>query len=382
MKKTKSLVILLFCLKMLNSQVVIGDSSRPLPGSVLQLKEWDAVGGVPNSKKGLGLPKVELTDLKKLKMGTVEINDSDNGGGQYNKHIGLVVYNVYEDQCANTPIFKGIHVWNGQEWLSMIDHQQNIGRLVVGSNVYKTRKFGNAGTWMIENLRETKYSDGTSLELGTSAAADKTKKYYNYPKGDAGLFSRYPSYGLVYSWAAATNGKQSKSEDEGNMPSQTKVQGICPTGWHLPSDYEWSKLEEEIIKNPHLYSSSNTSPFTGDLSGLYTDHTGNPPVLVRNIATHGENMKSICPVKETAVGYGEVTNGISKIDGFNVLLVGYYQAGGNYGGYSVNSNFWTSSYYYSDGAWARYFNENQKIVERNNQQQHFLISVRCVKAEN
>ncbi|MFV0310504.1 MAG: FISUMP domain-containing protein, partial [Dysgonomonas sp.] len=42
--------------------------------------------------------------------------------------------------------------------------------------------------------------------------------------------------------------------DEPNNPAQTKVQGVCPNGWHLPSDYEWTQLENEIITNTAKYA--------------------------------------------------------------------------------------------------------------------------------
>ena len=42
--------------------------------------------------------------------------------------------------------------------------------------------------------------------------------------------------GALYTYAAATNG-----DNSGN-----NVQGVCPTGWHLPSDEEWKTLEMEL----------------------------------------------------------------------------------------------------------------------------------------
>jgi uncharacterized protein (TIGR02145 family) len=46
----------------------------------------------------------------------------------------------------------------------------------------------------------------------------------------------YATYGVLYNWTAAMNGAESSDAN----PSG--VQGICPDGWHLPSDAEWKQL--------------------------------------------------------------------------------------------------------------------------------------------
>ena len=81
-------------------------------------------------------------------------------------------------------------------------------------NVYKTAIIGNQ-TWMAENLKSTKYSDGTSI---TGVYLYNTAFYVE-------------TYGRLYNWDAAM--KNSTTE---------KTQGVCPVGWHLPSYAEWADL--------------------------------------------------------------------------------------------------------------------------------------------
>ncbi len=50
----------------------------------------------------------------------------------------------------------------------------------------------------------------------------------------------YTIYGVLYNWAAAMAGSESSS----NNPSG--VQGICPQGWHIPSDAEWTQLSDYL----------------------------------------------------------------------------------------------------------------------------------------
>jgi len=97
-------------------------------------------------------------------------------------------------------------------------------------NVYKTVKIGNQW-WMAENLKTTKYNDGTSIPV-----TDPTWKKQTIPARWYGLktpaycwykndSSTYGSvYGALYNWYAVNTGK------------------LCPTGWHVPSDAEWTAL--------------------------------------------------------------------------------------------------------------------------------------------
>ncbi len=90
-------------------------------------------------------------------------------------------------------------------------------------------------TWMAENLA---YLPSVS----PSGSGSTTASYY-YVYGYEGTSvtaakatSNYQVYGALYNWNAAMNGSPSSI----SVPSG--VQGACPTGWHLPSDYEWDTI--------------------------------------------------------------------------------------------------------------------------------------------
>lgn len=57
---------------------------------------------------------------------------------------------------------------------------------------------------------------------------------------DAKTGSNYSTYGVLYNWVAAMAGAASSSTSPSN------VQGVCPTGWHLPSLDEWTTLESYV----------------------------------------------------------------------------------------------------------------------------------------
>jgi len=106
-------------------------------------------------------------------------------------------------------------------------------------NNYAVTEIGNQ-TWMAENIRTTSYTVGGDIPLVTDESGwdalgdnntDKAYCFYNNnANGEADI------YGALYTYAAATN------EDN----SGTGVQGVCPIGWHVPSDAEWTALTDEL----------------------------------------------------------------------------------------------------------------------------------------
>lgn len=88
----------------------------------------------------------------------------------------------------------------------------------VEGNFYTTVKIGNQ-TWMQQNLRVSVTPDSSAI---------LSYAYNDDP-------SNVEKYGRLYTWDVAMNG----STAEG-------AQGICPTGWHVPSDGEWKILEMNL----------------------------------------------------------------------------------------------------------------------------------------
>ena len=103
---------------------------------------------------------------------------------------------------------------------------------------YQWVKIGNQ-IWMAENLNATHYADGTPIQEVTGDANWDTlvvsDEAYCWHYDDS--TSNAETYGALYTWAAAMKGSGSSSSN----PSG--VQGVCPDGWHLPSDDEWKELE-------------------------------------------------------------------------------------------------------------------------------------------
>ena len=141
-------------------------------------------------------------------------------------------------------------------------------------NTYKTIQIGTQ-VWMAENLKTTKYNDGTSIALIPAAAKNLKDPGCCYYNDD---ISYKNDYGVLY------NGYAVNSKTNGNK-------SVCPIGWHLPSCDEWEilleyvrqdesdmrnnpvkvgKLKEEGITHwsiPTIYS-TNSSGFTAVPGGI------------------------------------------------------------------------------------------------------------------
>lgn len=95
-------------------------------------------------------------------------------------------------------------------------------------NTYSTVRIGNQ-CWMRENLRTTRRTDGTKMTLNSSSSS--TRPYYKNPAGGA---SEVPVQGYLYNYVAAS--------DSLTAFATSQIRGICPPGWHIPTQADWSEL--------------------------------------------------------------------------------------------------------------------------------------------
>ena len=95
-------------------------------------------------------------------------------------------------------------------------------------NTYSTVRIGNQ-CWMRENLRTTRRTDGTKMTLNSSSSS--TRPYYRNPAGGA---SEVPVQGYLYNYVAAS--------DSLTAFATSQIRGICPPGWHIPTQADWAEL--------------------------------------------------------------------------------------------------------------------------------------------
>jgi len=101
----------------------------------------------------------------------------------------------------------------------------------IDGNTYNTVLIGTQ-CWTKTNLKVTKYNDGTNIPLDASGGnfGTASETWTSQPAGARTIYRNdntyFANYGYLYNWYAATDNRK-----------------ICPDGWHIPSDSEWSTLE-------------------------------------------------------------------------------------------------------------------------------------------
>jgi len=99
----------------------------------------------------------------------------------------------------------------------------------IDGNVYTSVKIGNQ-IWTKENLKTTKYNDGTLISLVTEKSewAHRTIPGYCWYENNK---SNKEKYGALYNWHTIITDK------------------LAPKGWHVPTEDDWTKLKEYLIAN-------------------------------------------------------------------------------------------------------------------------------------
>ena len=194
--------------------------------------------------------------------------------------------------------------------LTQVDSIQDID-----GNTYKTVTIGKQ-IWMASNLKTTKYNDGTAIPLVTDETAwiHSTPGYCWYENDSV---TNKSTYGALYNWYTVKTGK------------------LCPTGWHVPTEPEWTTLAPTF--------------WAGQLKEIGTSHWADPNFMASNTT------------------------------GFTALPGGYRISYGSFGSIGEIGCWWSSTEDTSLLAWYRYmyyYSGNFRVISTNKQ---YGFSVRCLK---
>ena len=193
----------------------------------------------------------------------------------------------------------------------------------IDGNIYHTVTIGTQ-VWMVENLKTTKYRDGTAIPnvTGSTAwAALTTGAQCDYNN----TASNSTTYGKLYNWYTVGDSRN-----------------IAPTGWHVPTDAEWTTLTDYL---------GGESVAGGKLKEAGTAHWLSP------------------------------NTGATNETGFSALPGGYR---GNYGGTFDNlgsdGSWWSATEYNTSFAWyRRMYSADSGVYRDNFYYKTNGFSVRCVR---
>ena len=191
----------------------------------------------------------------------------------------------------------------------------------IDGNTYNVITIGTQ-VWMKENLKTTRYNDGNSITNITDNAVwvSLTTNAYCWYNNNSSTYKA--DYGALYNWYSINTGK------------------LCPTGWHVPSDAEWTILTTYL---------GGESIAGGKLKEIETSHWTTPNTSATN------------------------ESGFTALPGGNRSNPGTFFSIGLYG------VWWSSTEYSSTQAYYRHMDYNNISVSRVFTTKTDGFSVRCVK---
>ena len=191
----------------------------------------------------------------------------------------------------------------------------------IDGNEYETVKIGRK-TWMAENLKTTRYNDGTAIPLVSDEkkwAALSSPGYCWYNNDSV---SYKPTYGALYNGYTVATGK------------------LCPVNWHVPSDAEWTAMIDYL---------------GGEIVAGYK-------------------------LKETGTAYWISPNtGATNEVGYTALPGGFRHLDGLFHDFGFSGYWWTSTEYSSTRAFFRYMDYEYSNVFRFDNLKKNGFSVRCIR---
>jgi uncharacterized protein (TIGR02145 family) len=171
----------------------------------------------------------------------------------------------------------------------------------IDGNIYNTRSVSSPDLGKIEftqqNLKVSRYRNGNPIPTGFNDS-----QWRNLRSGGYSVYENYPFnnvyYGKLYNWYAVVDSR-----------------GLCPTGWHVPTDEEWMKLEDILGGNEVAGGKMKSKEPAPDGSQLWnypnsgaTDASGFSG-LPGGFRNHQISTDSSCLLKGD-VGYWWSTNSI------------------------------------------------------------------------
>jgi uncharacterized protein (TIGR02145 family) len=195
----------------------------------------------------------------------------------------------------------------------------------IDGNVYNTVQIGTQ-CWTQSNLKVSKYRNGDSILTGLSDSA-----WQNTTSGAYAIYNNNPVndglYGKLYNHHAVTDSR-----------------GLCPTGWHVPTDGEWTTLE---------------------------NHLGGSSVA-------GGALKSTA-MQPAPGGWNSPNFGATNSAGFTALPGGRRDDYGDFRSMASLGYWWSSSVLSGANAWLRDLGSSYSIIPRFNGTRSNGFSVRCCR---
>jgi uncharacterized protein (TIGR02145 family) len=216
----------------------------------------------------------------------------------------------------------------------------------IDHNIYYSVNIGDQ-TWMADNLKAIRYPDGSKIPL-----VEDRQAWFNFLMYAEAYcwYENYAAtgtiYGALYTWPTAMHITSESDIKPGD------VQGVCPDGWHLPSDSEWKQLEMFLGMSQ---AEADGEKWRGTNEGGKLKYEG-----IQNWSWTSPNT------------------GATNESGFRALPGGWRDGAGYFKNLGTATRFWSSSKR-ADYAWVRELDYNSSGIFRDTKGLYEANSVRCIK---
>ena len=189
------------------------------------------------------------------------------------------------------------------------------GLMDIEGNTYKSILLGKQ-EWMMDNLKVTKYRNGQPIPHIQDSIV------WNAWKNGAYVFYKNDTkHGILYNWMAVNDSR-----------------GVCPTGWHVPSSFEWDTLAKFLGGNE----------------------------------VAGGKMKA-------KLHWETPNTSATNESSFHALPKGMYGVNGSFNNIGKNAYWWSSSEHGVSSAWGREIGFNESALFAGHGDKRDGLSVRCIK---
>ena len=234
---------------------------------------------------------------------------------------------------------------NLQSQIDDLDTDNSAGSITdQDGNSYDYLTYGDQ-FWTVENAEMVTYRDGTPIPEVTDNA-----EWGNLTTGAWSYYDNDPTKPRLYNWYAVKGIHDAASLSDASLRKE-----FAPEGWHVPSDAEWTTLEEYLIANGYNYDQTTT---------------GNK-IAKAMASTTGWNSSTTTG----AVGNDQSLNNDSE---FNMVPEGLRNTGSFYNEGNL-AIFWSSTETNTDYAWNRYLFNNYSYLYRTDNYKPNGFSVRFVR---
>ena len=222
------------------------------------------------------------------------------------------------------------------------------------NNSYAVVQIGNQ-CWLKENMRcTTSPTTGANMVQNPASGASSTvRRAYYYDNNPTNAAN---GYGLLYNWPAAMDGSTTAG-----------TRGICPEGWHLPTDAEWTAMMNAAVAEHQPGVTPNPAFSTAGEFG------GDENTAISAMLSGGTDWLT----DDGHAGPGAYGHALRNTTGFSAVPAGVYAGSFGYRGQYVS--YWSSSAYGGSTAWYRGLYYVSAGVDRDYVLKEIAISVRCLR---